>query len=963
MRRRLSRRRLSAIFFVFVMCISMLPAYKSFAAENAIFEVEATIFTKAEATDLKIQEGSGWFADVYDIEESDIKSVETLADGIKKYKVAFDVECEDGDYREGENIRFSLIGVKSDAIRATVARNESGNLGVKLIFKEKNLLTKQHKVNLASDNGGTIQTDAAQFRFTIKVNGVDTAVYAVKQNNGEYIFRESIDIDDNGNPVDNTLGDGNELVGQIINLSENGASSEYKIVKASRSEDDYNLTLKKIELENRKVKVVLDTEMALAVGPDFKFECGGKAIDKTVNPTEKYGPHEFDVLFENIPKGEDVKVSKLPDSMEYFYKIVDQQYDRDKDELRVKLGRNIAIIISDAKDGVKYDNFAIAHHESGFSFKIFDAKGEKLIGESENANVLGIGNVNFFYGLLPGDYIVRIDKVPDKFKDFDTSRDYKLHIAKDGKPTMEIYQEQGYAYANPYGGIDGRFDDSVRGKIISGTKTPFLLLINKKSQDKKVIIDNENKTELYQTQKNIGDEVEYKITRSISPDHNFVFRYDKYVNVGAKTDLSFEDALDKRLEYIDRSLYIKVDGKPSDEFEAEFDKNANKIVVQDKSKTDLVKFDFNTATKLPANKTLEVGFRAKVKNFGKENQSIYNSFGTTTEITPNIELKCNKKWYGGNGLLKNLEPEKFIENFEVEGYFGGNKIATYNVKDYLKPESIVKKDSSKDFSFTVYKLPKYTEDELKKPEEQRKAIEYRIVEKQNDLSNKFEQIVYKSNPLTINNVFKREKININIIKKWKMSEGKEDSYTPVFTLTQSNSKNQEVKQYTFSKEKTELVDGNGEIFKYEIFEELDGKIQKVEKIPSVSYEDGCYKIKDLPKTDLNGEEYFYEVKEEKVLKNGKNVTDDFTVTGNKEKLAVDNATGEYSKTIVNKQKPPVPENPPEPKKPPKPNEPPEKPKTPNTGDGNYMSLIALLLSVVALGFSVLEVRLYFARNK
>ena len=53
--------------------------------------------------------------------------------------------------------------------------------------------------------------------------------------------------------------------------------------------------------------------------------------------------------------------------------------------------------------------------------------------------------------------------------------------------------------------------------------------------------------------------------------------------MGAKTDLSFEDALDKRLEYIDGSLYLKVDGKPSDEFEAEFDKNANKIVVQDKS--------------------------------------------------------------------------------------------------------------------------------------------------------------------------------------------------------------------------------------------------------------------------------------------------------------------------------------------------------------------------------------------
>ena len=98
MRRRLSSRRLSAIFFAFVMCISMLPAYKSFAAENAIFEVEATIFTKAEATDLKIQEGSGWFADVYDIEESDVVNTKKLPNGINKYTVAFKVECEDGDY-------------------------------------------------------------------------------------------------------------------------------------------------------------------------------------------------------------------------------------------------------------------------------------------------------------------------------------------------------------------------------------------------------------------------------------------------------------------------------------------------------------------------------------------------------------------------------------------------------------------------------------------------------------------------------------------------------------------------------------------------------------------------------------------------------------------------------------------------------------------------------------------------
>lgn len=814
------RRRLGAIFLAFVMCISMVPAYKSFAAENATFEVYATIFTKAEATDLKIQEGSGWLADVYEIDESDIKSVEALADGIKKYKVAFDVECEDGDYREGQNIRFSLIGVKSDAIRATVARNESGNLGVKLIFKEKNLLTKQHKVNLASDNGGTIQTDATQFSFTIKFNAVDTAVYATKQNNGEYVFNENIDIDDNGNPVENNLGDGDELIGQIIDLGGNGASDEYKIVKASRTEDDYNLTLKKIELENRKVKVVLDTTMGLLAGRDFQFLCAGREINKTINMSEGYGPMTFDLTFENVPVGEDIKLKELPSGM-MWYDIIDQTYNKDKDELTVKLGRNIGITIANINDGTSYEDLLTKGSGSGFVFEIYDAEGKIKLGVSTEEYIPYAGTRYDFHGLVPGEYIIKIKEVPDQFADFDTSRNYKLRINDDGKPTLEIYQEQGYAYANPYGGTDDRFKNSIRSKMQTGSKTPFIILINKKHVDKKAIIDAKKSSELSQEQKNIGDEVEYKLTRSIEPDHNIVIKYEPYVNIGVKTDLSFNDELDERLEFVPGSIKVEGYEGAANDFTAYYDSIDHRIVVKDNSKPDVVKFNLTIPINLPPEKKIEITFKVKIKTFGEDNKSIYNTFGDKIEVVPHVELKCNKKWYGGNELLKNLEPEKFIENFEVEGYFGGEKIAIYDVKDYLKPKSLVKKDNGKDFSFTVYKLPKYTESELKKPEEQRTPIEYRIVEKQNSLSSKFDSIVHENNPLTINNVFKSEKININIFKKWELSESakdKEDSYTPVFMLIQSNGKNQDVKQYTFSKKKMELLDGKGKVFKYEIFE-------------------------------------------------------------------------------------------------------------------------------------------------
>ena len=771
------KRRLGVLFLVLIMCISIVPAYRSFADENTTFELEATIFTKSKATDLQIQEGTGWFADSYEIEEDDVDSEEELSNGIKKYKVSFQT---DGNYWEGKKIKFSLLGVPSDYVEATVVRNQqSGNLGVKLILKEKNLISKSHKITLSSDEpGGLSNNNASSILFSLNFNGIPKKFEATKQSDSEYMFKESLDIDDDGIPIDNQLSNGNELVGQILNLGKPGSEREYKIVKATRTENDYNLTLKKIELENRNVKVVLDTTMGLLAGRDFQFECAGKKIDKKINMREGYGPMSFDLTFENVPVGEDIKLKELPSGMKR-YDIIEQTYDKDKNELKVKLGRNIGIAIANIKDGTSYEDLLTKGSGSGFVFEIYNSQGTKLGESIESSDYTGTRYD--FKGLVPGDYIIKIKKVPAQFADFDTSRNYKLRIATDGKSTLEIYQEDGYVYANPYGGTDNyRFNNSIESKMQTGYKHVFFILINKKNIDKKVIIDDKKNKELSQVQKNIGDEIEYKLTRSINQDHNLVLKYEPYVNIGVKTDLSFNDELDKRLEFVPGSIKVGGYEGATKDFTAYYDDKVHRIVVKDNTKPDVVRFDYNTPIKLPPEKKIEITFKVKIKTFGKDNKSIYNTFEDKTEVAPYVELNCNKKWYGGSELLNNLEAEKFIENFVIEGYFGGEKIATYDVKDYLKPESLVKKDKSKDFSFTVYKLPKYTEDEFKKPENQRKAIEYRIVEKQNSLSNKFEQIVHKNNPLTINNVFKSEKININIFKNGSYLKAKKAKRKVIF---------------------------------------------------------------------------------------------------------------------------------------------------------------------------------------
>lgn len=66
----------------------------------------ATIYTRANCTDLEIQEGTGWFADSYEIEDADVTSDKPLENGLRKCEIEFALEA--ADYPVGKEITFSV---------------------------------------------------------------------------------------------------------------------------------------------------------------------------------------------------------------------------------------------------------------------------------------------------------------------------------------------------------------------------------------------------------------------------------------------------------------------------------------------------------------------------------------------------------------------------------------------------------------------------------------------------------------------------------------------------------------------------------------------------------------------------------------------------------------------------------------------------------------------------------------
>lgn len=305
-------------------------------------------------------------------------------------------------------------------------------------------------------------------------------------------------------------------------------------------------------------------------------------------------------------------------------------------------------------------------------------------------------------------------------------------------------------------------------------------------------------------------------------------------------------------------------------------------------------------------------------------------------------MKVEKKWFGGKGLLDKVTPESFIKNFEIEVYEGNKKIDTVeDVSKYLKKGSL-KTTSDKDFKFTLEKLPRYSKEELKKDEEDRTELTYKIVEKKNELSDKFSTIVNydEKGDAVVNNVFSRKLADIEITKKWKTNNvDRIKNYTPLFEL-RSFIDGKEKDVWTFSKESKNLLkDGNPYTFtNYE----MDGdKVTQETVTPKVSFDGRKYLIKGLPLVTEDGKHKItYEVREVDILISGESIKDKFIISGNDEKLKLDHERNLFSKEIVNEEKPgEPPETPPE-----EPKEPKKESGKPKTGDSDNLGLYALLIS-------------------
>lgn len=105
----------------------------------------ATIYTRAKCTDLEIQEGTGWFADSYEIEAADVNSDKTLENGLRKCEIEFGLEA--ADYPLGKEITFSVkkgFSQIGEAQKVKVAAGSDGTPEMRMTFKEKNLGALRH---------------------------------------------------------------------------------------------------------------------------------------------------------------------------------------------------------------------------------------------------------------------------------------------------------------------------------------------------------------------------------------------------------------------------------------------------------------------------------------------------------------------------------------------------------------------------------------------------------------------------------------------------------------------------------------------------------------------------------------------------------------------------------------------------------------------------------------------------
>lgn len=692
----------------------------------------ATIYTRANCTDLEIQEGTGWFADSYEIEDADVTSEKTLENGLRKCEIEFALEA--ADYPVGKEITFSVkkgFSHIGESVKVKVAAGSDGTPQMRMIFKEK--ISKRYPVTMSDETGAAVPGSAESFELPL-YNTVTQKIeqVTVTKDSVGHGFLKAAAYDDNGKFAPSSLVPATQADLPTVTLQDGGQKSVYAVKKVLAKDDGFELVLKQVKLVDQTYHVTIKRPLeVLAESDTWKFNIGGKAdpqAEKQLSLPTASGDYSFDIKASGVPEGAKLSLPSLPKSYMY-YGIAGQEFDSATNTLTVTLGKKVYILASNI-ESVKYDSFATAYAKDGFTLGLYDQGGNLVAKSTATTAALGYP-ASLFKAVTPGEYTVRIeDAVPAFKKDYDLSLKYGVSLAENGRLTMKMLRSGSdeEVWANPYGGTDERFKDDARSRALIGYKTPLLLLVPQKPSFAKVIDQakypiGEDGKKAYASR---GDLIDYKINAKIPGDHRLVVAYGKYVDMGFKNTVTVVDKLDERLELVPDSLKVMEDGHVASDFEASYNPDTREIRLLDKAKTQVVKFDFLHAIKIPAERNLTIKFQVKLKKLGE--QPIYNRIpDSETEIIPYLDLLVKKHWEGGNDLLKNIDMRDYIDNFEVETWQGENKIATESVHKYLKAGSF-QQGEGKDFEFSLEKLPKYTPADVEKKPEERVALTYKVTE-------------------------------------------------------------------------------------------------------------------------------------------------------------------------------------------------------------------------------------------
>lgn len=611
----------------------------------------ATIYTRANCTDLEIQEGTGWFADSYEIEDADVTSDKPLENGLRKCEIEFALEA--ADYPVGKEITFSVkkgFSQVGESVKVKVAAGSDGTPEMRMTFKEK--ISKRYPVTMSDETGAAIPGSAESFELPLynTVTQEIEKVTVIKDSAG-HGFLKAAAYDDNGKFAPSTLVPPSQVDLPTVTLQDGGQKKPYSVQKVLAKGDGFQLVLKPVKLVDKTYHVTIKRPLEVLEESDtWKFNIGGKPdpqAEKQLSLPTASGDYSFEIQASGVPEGAKLSLPSLPKSYMY-YGIAGQEFDSATNTLTVTLGKQVYILTSNI-DPVKYDSFATAA-KAGFTLGLYDQQG-KLVATSTATKTAYDFPASLFKAVTPGDYTVRIEDASSAYKkDYDLSLQYGVRLAENGRLTMRMLRSgsEEEVWANPYGGTDDRFKDDARSRALIGYKTPLLLLVPQKPSFAKVIDQakypiGEDGKKAYASK---GDLIDYRINAKVPGDHRLVVKFGKYVDMGFKNTATVVDKLDERLELVPGSLKVMEGEAVATDFAASYNPTSREIKLLDHAKTQVAEFDFSKSIEFPAERNLTIKFQVKLKKVGE--QPLFNRIpDSETEIVPYLDLLVKKHWEGG----------------------------------------------------------------------------------------------------------------------------------------------------------------------------------------------------------------------------------------------------------------------------------------------------------------------------